>query len=97
MIGWFEEVLGVGREELTLHVEINELHRYRENIIKRYWSKQANILLKQFRKTSFKKVKNKKVYANFNDHYGTLSVKVLKPSRFYYKIMGIIYGLAKAE
>ena len=62
--------------------------------IKDYWSKITGISLSQFRKTSWKKTKNKKVYLNFANHYGTLEVKVLKGSGVYYKILGLIYGLS---
>lgn len=96
MIRWLKECFNVETKDLALHVGINEIHRNRDNIVKKYWSGITKIPLDQFRKTSFKKTNNKKIYKNFNDHYGTLVVKVLKPSRFYYKIMGFIEGLSQA-
>jgi len=95
MIKWLVECFGVRKEDLALNVNINEIHKDREEIVRKYWSEITNIPLVQFRKTSFKKAKNKKIYENFDEHYGTLVVKVLKPSRFYYKIMGLIEALCR--
>lgn len=96
MIDWIRKNFDIKTEDLAACVGINEIHRPREKIVKEYWSKISKIPLGQFRKTSFKKVKNKKIYDNFNEHYGTLSIKILKPARIYYKIMGLIEGLSEA-
>lgn len=90
LLSWLETCFLVKKEEIRCCVGINEIHKHREKIVKEYWSKVTGIPLTQFRKTSFKKVKNKKVYANLDTHYGTLSVSVMNPSRFYAKILGLI-------
>ena len=92
-IKWAIKFLNVKKEDMYFRVAVNELHQEREQIITKYWSTMLNIPLDQFRKTTFKRTKNKKVYANFNSHYGTLLVKIRQPSRFYYKILGLIEGL----
>lgn len=96
MIEWLKGSFDIKSEELAASVGINEIHRQREHEVKKYWAKTTGIPLCQFRKTSFKKVQNKKVYRNFNNHYGTFVVNVLKPARIYYTIMGLIHGLAEA-
>jgi len=96
MINWLKKNFDIGPERLAVKVGINEAHRPREKVVKDYWSKITGIPLAQFRKTSFKKTKNKKVYTNFENHCGTLDVRVLKPGELYYKIMGLIEGLSKA-
>ena len=93
MITWLQMCFNIPIKRLNCNVGINEIHKEREGIVKKYWSKMTGIPLYQFRKTSFKKVKNKKVYANFNDHYGTLTVKLAQPGQLYYDIMGLIEGL----
>lgn len=95
IISWLRKFFSISKDDLRLVVGINQIHREREDLVKKYWSEMTNIPLEQFRKTSFKKTNNKKVYVNFNEHYGTLSVKVLKSARFYYKIMGLIDALAR--
>lgn len=93
---WLQKCFAIDIAEIRCYVGINGIHHQREQVVKEYWSKITGIPLSQFTKTSFKKVKNKKVYNNFNEHYGTLSVKVRNPARFYYKIMGLIDGLYEA-
>jgi len=95
MIDWLKINFGIKKEELSVSVGINEIHRSREEIVKKYWFKITEIPAKQFRKTSFKKAKNKKVYDNFNEHYGTFNVKVLRSARIYYKIIGLVEALSK--
>lgn len=96
LILWLQKCFNIQIADIRCNVGINETHYKREQIVKEYWSEVSGIPLSQFRKTSFKKVKNKKIYENFNEHYGTLSVSVTKPSRFYFKIIGLIEGLYEA-
>lgn len=97
MIEWLKRCFGVSVERLYCYVGINEIHKKREDVVKNYWSKVTEIPQNQFRKTSFKKVINKKVYANFEDHYGTLTVKVRQPAQLYYDIIGLIEALYRAD
>ena len=94
LILWLQRCFSIDNLEIRCRVGINYIHNKRENIVKEYWSKTTDIPLVQFTKTSFKKVQNKKIYANFNDHYGTLSVEITQPARFYGKIIGLIEGLS---
>ena len=93
MIAWLKICFSVPIERLYCYIGINEIHRKRERVVKKYWSNTSGIPLSQFNKTSFKKVLNKKIYENYDSHYGTLSVKVKKPARLYYNILGLIEGL----
>lgn len=93
---WLKKCFNISIDELRCYVGINEIHSNRENIVKEYWSRISGIPLNQFRKSKLKKVKNKKVYDNFNEHYGTFAISVLKPARFHYKVLGLIEGLSEA-
>lgn len=95
MLHWLKKCFDISIERLYCSVGINEIHRKREELVKQYWSKITGIPLSQFNKTSFKKVNNKKIFANFNEHFGTLTVKVTKPAQLYYDIMGLIEGLSE--
>ncbi len=94
MIGWLKNNFNIETERLSLHVGINEVHRGRDEVVKKYWSELTGIPLNQFRKTSFKNFSVHKVYKNHNEHYGTLVVLVLKPGELYYKILGLIKALS---
>lgn len=96
MIKWLETFFNIKKEEMVVAVGINEIHKSREVLVKNYWAEVTGLSLSQFRKTSFKKAKVHKVYDNYDTHYGTLRVMVLKPTRIYYRIMGFIEGLSMA-
>lgn len=97
MLRWLNKSFNIPLERLYCCVGINEIHKPRDLKVKQYWSKITAIPLSQFNKTSFKKVKNKKIYANYARHYGTLTINLRRPSEFYYDIIGFIHGLAKAQ
>lgn len=97
MITWLQKCFSVPINRLYCSVGINKIHAGREQKVKQYWSKITGMSLDQFRKTSFKKVKNHKVYENFDKHFGTLTVKVKRPAQFYYNILGLIEGLYCAK
>lgn len=97
LLDWLQRCFGIELKELRCIVGINAIHIQREAIVKAYWSKITGIPLEQFTKTSFKKVTNQKVYDNFDNHYGTLSIKVMQPARLYGKILGLIEGLANTS
>lgn len=92
-ICWLKECFNAELKDLSCYVAINHIHRERESLVKQYWSKTTGITLSQFTKTSFKLVKNEKVYENQNNHFGTLEVRLRKSTTSYYKIMGLIGAL----
>ncbi len=96
-ITWLVDCFKEKSENLTVVVGINNIHAFREKEVKRYWSQVLNIPLAQFRKSSFKKAKSKKVYDNMDRHFGTLTVRVVRSTNLYYKIMGLIHGLHLAK
>ena len=96
MMKWFKNIWKIEPERFVLRIGINSAHKDRVKEVEEYWSKQTGILLKQFGKTTLIKVKNKKVYKNFLNHYGTARLEIRRPAEIYYKIMGLIDALAKA-
>lgn len=94
---WLKKCFDIELQDIRCKVGINEIYKKREKHIKEYWSMVTSIPMEQFTKTSFKHVLNKKIYNNFDNHYGTLSVKLKQPARFYGKIIGLIEGLAESQ
>ena len=93
IIYWLKSCFNISSDRIRGSIGINEIHRDREDIVKKYWSEKTRIPLTQFTKTSFKKVHNKKVYENFHDYYGTFVIKLVKPGQLYYDIIGFIEAL----
>ncbi len=95
MMKAFRKIWNISEDRFSFHVGINKIHKNRDEEVKTYWSKIVNVNKKQFNKTIFIKAKNKKVYKNFLNHYGTLTIRIKKPMNIYYPIMGLIEGLIK--
>lgn len=94
MIRWLRECVHVSDEDIVCRVGINEVHQARITEVEQHWSDITGIPLSQFKKASFKKVVNKKIYENFYEHYGTLDLLVRKCTKLFYEIMGSIDGLS---
>lgn len=97
LISWLERYFVIEKKELRCHVGINQIHMKRGKLINKYWAEVTGIPLEQFRGIVYKKTINKKVYANYDNYFGTLTIRVLRPSRFYAKIIGLIEGLAISQ
>ena len=99
MVRFLLKVIGklfnIENERFIVGVGINIAHKDRDEEVKKYWSEITGIPKKQFRKTIFSKAKRKKNYENFGNYYGMLRINVAKSIDIYYKMMGLIKGLAK--
>ena len=97
MIRWLQECMDVSIEDIVCRVGINEAHRTRIADVEQHWSDITGIPLSQFKKPSFKKVVNKKVYDNFYEHYGTLDLLVKRCTKLFYETLGSIDGLSNKQ
>lgn len=93
MLKWLCKFFAVDIKGCALSIVVNRIHKRRERLIRKFWSNYLKAPLIQFRSTTFIKSKQKKVYANYHNHYGVLRIKVLKSREMYYKVMGLIEGL----
>ena len=90
---WMRQSLHVSESEFMMYVGINELHKDRLMEVVEYWSKVTRVPIEQFRKPTLFKVGNKKIYENFANYYGTITIRVAKSSKLLYKILGLIEAL----
>lgn len=95
-IEWLTRCFYVRNIDLTCKVGINESHKNRLEVVEKYWSDAVGIPRDQFRLASLKKVNNMKVYANRDNHYGSLVVRVKKSTNMFYEILGCIAGLKQS-
>lgn len=93
---WLEVCHGITKDRLSPYVGINQAHKKRIYLVERYWSESTGIPLDNFTNPSYKKVKSAKIYENFENHYGTLFVRVRKSTNLHYEILGHIEGLKLA-
>jgi len=93
MIKWFKEIFHIEDNRFLMYVTINKAHRKRLIKVIKYWSEITSIPVAQFRKPILIKAKNKKIYENFESHYGTLCVRIAKSTNLYYQILGYLNAL----
>ena len=93
---WFREIFNVPNERFYMNITINNLHKERLNEVINYWSCITGVSVKQFRKPTLIKTKNKKVYENHFQHHGTLCIRITKSSDLFYRILGLIKALGVA-
>ena len=94
-IVWLREVHNIRSSDLILRVSINHSHKQRVRAVEKYWSNMTKIPLSQFTKTSLIKTKSQKIYANQDDHFGTIRVKVRRATALRRRILGSIAEIAR--
>ncbi|PJA64121.1 MAG: hypothetical protein CO160_00290 [Candidatus Portnoybacteria bacterium CG_4_9_14_3_um_filter_43_11] len=97
MLEWFKNCCKISIDRFSLRVGINKIHKKRVKEVEKYWSDLTEIPLSQFNKPSLKKTETKKIYENYNEHFGTLRIKVRKGTRLRRKIDGWIEGISNLK
>lgn len=90
---WFREVMYVSDERFSFTVIINETHKHRIREVESFWAGVVGCSKDRFKKSAFVKAKNKKVYLNAKEHFGTLHIYVHRGVHEKYKILGLINAL----
>ena len=96
MMQWFRKILKIPDERFQMYISVNEIHNKRLKEINSYWAKITKIPIKQFRNPILLKARNKKIYENFSEHYGTLCIRISKSTDLFYQIKGWIDALSTA-
>jgi len=96
MMRWFREIFDIPDERFYMNITINEIHRERLKDVVVHWSQVTGIPVDQFRKPVLIRVKNKKIYENHSQHYGTLCIRMTKSTDLLYRIKGLIKALSEA-
>jgi len=97
MMRWFREVLDIEEDRFSMYLNINQIHKKRLKTVIEFWSEKTGIKEEQFRKPILVKAKNKKVYENFAEHYGTLCIRIAKSTDLLYQILGWMKAMSKPE
>ncbi|HDY72666.1 MAG TPA: hypothetical protein ENH90_00675 [bacterium] len=90
IINWFNYIWKIPKEQFKFQILINKVHKFRVAQVEKYWLDVAGVSSNQFTKTILIKAKNKKVYKNFETHFGTLMIRVRKSAYLHHKIKGLI-------
>jgi len=95
ILRWFKEICKVDNSRFAIQIRINKIHKKRVKEVENYWSEVVGIPLTQFTKTILIETKSKKIYPNYNKHYGTVRVMVHRGTQLRRKVNGWIEGLLK--
>ena len=95
MLKWFTSICDVLRDNITLHVKVNSIHKNRVSEIENYWSRFTRIPISQFTNTTILKTKPKKKYMDDTTYYGTLRITIRQGTSLRRKIHGWIEGLTR--
>lgn len=90
MYRWFKEIMSVKREEFMPRIFINSIHKKRASAVLNFWASLLGLPIGQFGNITFLKMKQKKVYENYDNYYGVLALRIRKPSMIRYRILGLI-------
>ena len=93
IIDWFKKEWGISYDRFTAFIIINKTHEKRLKEVENYWLEVTKFSRWQFTKTILVDRKNKKNYSNFPNHYGTLTIRIKKPTTLHHQIIGLIEGL----
>ena len=86
MLSWFQRFFRVTRNDIKYSILINQIHRKRDKKIKSFWQKYLRVKPERFNDIRYIKTKQKKVYANHDNYFGTFSFRVNKSSRLLYRL-----------
>jgi hypothetical protein len=93
MYRWLQEVMGVQKKDIVPRIFINEIHQPRVRKVLKFWSHLLNVPNENFKKTILIKTRQKKIYENYHDYYGVLTLRVKKGTDLRYRILGLIDAL----
>ncbi|PIY59311.1 hypothetical protein COY96_02530 [Candidatus Wolfebacteria bacterium CG_4_10_14_0_8_um_filter_37_11] len=93
MFKWFQDIIGVKKEDFIPRIFINRIHKSRVNKVLKFWSLLLELPVKQFRRTIFIKTKQKKIYENYDRYFGMLALRIRNSTNISYKILGLIDAL----
>lgn len=80
MLRWFNEFYQIRKEDIRCSILINEIHRYREDEVRRYWQRYLDIKSERFTDNRYIRAKQSKIYSNHSVHFGTFSFRINKSS-----------------
>lgn len=93
IVQWLKEIYDIPKQSLILRVSVNKTHELRVDKIVEHWSGIVGVNKNQFTKTSLVKTKTKKTYENFENHFGTLRIKVRRSTNLRRRILGSLFAL----
>jgi transcriptional regulator with XRE-family HTH domain len=90
MFDWLINIIHLPKNDIVVGLAINQIHQYRLEEVLNFWSDLLDLPRSQFLNTFLKKVTQKKVYENMQEHYGVLRLGVRRSTFLKYKTLALI-------
>lgn len=87
---WLFKIMNIRKEQLTINLAINMVHKGREQEILKFWSNLLDFPVGDFGNTTFIKTNLLRRYDNHSNYYGMLRIKVKSSSWLRRRILGMI-------
>lgn len=95
MMRWFSECLAVEKSEFRPYVYISIAHKDREEVIMKYWEKILDLPSTQFKSPIYLTQRPKQKYADHDNYYGVVALRVAKSTYLKYRILSLLSVLSK--
>jgi len=86
MIKWFRYFYKIHNSDMKCSIHINAVHKSREADIMTFWKKYLRFKTENFTNIRYVKILAKKKYANHNNYYGTVDLRIKKSTYLLYKL-----------
>lgn len=97
MFNWFIKIFDIRRDDFRCSVLVNIIHKKREEEIIKFWQNFLKINDSHFTATKYVKAKQKKIYKNKNNYFGTFNFRIRKSTKLLYKLNAFINNLLLAK
>ncbi len=95
MYKWLIKIMNIKKDQLTINLAINIVHKEREKEILKFWSNLLDFNLGAFGNTTFIKTPHLRMYDNHTNYFGMLRIKVKSSSWLRRRILGMIKVFTK--
>lgn len=92
---WYVHSFGIDKRDFHPRVMINAIHEPRKDKVVKFWAKLLDIAPAQFANTVLIQNIPKKVYENYEEYYGVLSLEIRRGTDKKYELLGLIDALKK--
>jgi transcriptional regulator with XRE-family HTH domain len=93
VLRWFKKFYHASKNDMRYSVTINLIHKKREGKIKKFWQRYLKIRSSQFTPFRYTNIVQKKIYANYDNYFGTFSFRINKSTHLLYRLKALMNRL----
>ena len=90
MLLWFKRFYNISKNDIKYTITMNGILKNRDGKIKKFWQKYLKLKPVLFTDTRFVKTKQRKIYSNSTNYFGTFSFRINKSTNLLYKLKALM-------